>query len=220
LPKVLLMPTVLFGYFRSSAAYRVRIALAVKGVAYEHAFVHLTRNGGDQLQPAFAALNPQKLVPALKVDDALLTQSMAIIEYLEEVYPTPPLLPADSRERAWVRAVAQAIACEVHPLNNLRVLRYLVRDLGVTEAQKNAWYRHWCQEGLASVEAMVASRAGRYCLGETLSMADLLLVPQLFNARRFDVDLSAFPTLSRIEANCLSLSAFAQSAPGMQPDAE
>jgi maleylacetoacetate isomerase len=214
------MAPILYGYFRSSAAFRVRIALNLKGVAYENAFVHLTRGGGEQLQGAYAALNPQKLVPALKVDEALLTQSMAIIEYLNDLYPEPSLLPASAADRAWVRAVSQAIACDIHPLNNLRVLRYLTGPLALAEAQKDEWYRHWCREGLAAVEAMVAPRAGTYCLGDTLTMADVLLVPQLFNARRFAVDLAAMPTLLRIEAVCLTLPAFRDALPENQPDAK
>lgn len=209
----------LYGYFRSSAAYRVRIALNLKAIAYENAFVSLAR--GDQLK-AFAALNPQKLVPALETDGALLTQSLAIVEYLDETHPAPPLLPRDAAGRARVRALAQMVACDIHPLNNLRVLGYLVKTLSVNEDQKTAWYRHWIAEGLAAIEAALARDAatGAFCHGAQPTLADICLVPQVANARRFDCPLEAFPTIRRIEAACLALPAFDAARPENQPDAE
>lgn len=195
----------LYSYFRSSAAYRVRIALNLKGLPYDYRAVHLLKDGGQQLAPQYRALNPNALVPALVDGDAVLTQSLAIVEYLEETHPQPPLLPSDALGRARVRAIAQTIACDIHPLNNLRVLKYLKHELKVSEEAKNAWYKHWVELGLAGVEAM---------------LADLCLVPQLANARRFGCDLSAMPTLARIEAACAELPAFQQAAPAAQPDAE
>jgi len=216
----------LYSYFRSSASYRVRIALNLKGLAYETVPVHLLRNGGEQFSPEYRKLNPDALVPAL-VDEAhgggtALTQSLAIIEYLEETHPTPPLLPTAPIDRAFVRGIALSIACDIHPINNLRVLRYLVRDLKVSEDDKNAWYRHWCEQGLASLETMLSrdSRTGRFCYGDTPSLADCCLVPQIANAQRLNCDLSAMPTLMRINEACLALDAFAKAAPASQPDAE
>ncbi|WP_183634934.1 maleylacetoacetate isomerase [Niveibacterium umoris] len=211
----------LYTYFRSSAAYRVRIALNLKGLTPEMVPVHLVRGGGEQRQPAFLALNPQGLVPALEDEGHVLTQSLAIIEYLDETHPVPPLLPGDPAGRARVRAIAQSIACEIHPLNNLRVLGYLTGTLGVTDAQKHAWCRHWVQTGFAALEARLATdpATGRYCHGEAPTLADCLLVPQLFNARRFEVDLAPYPTLCRIEAACLALDAFVAAAPERQADA-
>jgi len=217
----------LYTYFRSSAAYRVRIALNLKGLDVDMAPVHLLRKGGEQLEQAYRSINPEGLVPAL-VDEndeegsQVLTQSIAIIEYLDEMYPEPPLLPSAPLDRAYVRGIALAIACDIHPLNNLRVLRYLVRDLGASEDAKNAWYRHWCENGLAALEKRVSAdgRAGKFCFGDTPTMADCCLVPQLANARRVDTDLSQMPTLLRIEANCVQLDAFQQAAPARQPDAE
>jgi maleylpyruvate isomerase len=211
---------VLYGYFRSSAAYRVRIALNLKGQPHEQRAVHLVRDGGAQHKPEYAALNAQRLVPTLVHGSVVITQSMAIIEYLDELYKDPPLLPKGVADRAWVRSVAQAIACDVHPLNNLRVLRYLVNDLAVTEKAKLDWYRHWCVEGLTALEAMISPHAGMYCFGDTLTLADVMLIPQLANARRFDVDLTPFPTLMRIEATCARLDAFEKAQPARQPDAE
>jgi maleylacetoacetate isomerase len=185
--------------------------------------VHLTKGGGQQFAPEYAALNPASLVPALVEDDgSVLTQSLAIIEYLEETRPEPPLLPPDPAGRARVRALALSIACEIHPLNNLRVLGYLTKTLGATEEQKNAWYRHWVETGLATVEAMLAKdpRTGAFCHGEAPTLADVLLVPQIFNARRFECRLDHVPTVMRIHQNCMKLPAFAGSAPAEQPDAE
>ncbi|MBX3455307.1 maleylacetoacetate isomerase [Ferrovibrio sp.] len=210
----------LHGYFRSSAAYRVRIALNLKGLAYEQAFVHLQKN--IQLSADFAKLNPQQLVPALEDGDTLLTQSLAIMEYLEETRPEPALLPKDAAGRARVRALAMAVACEIHPLNNLRVLRYLVREMELSEEKKNQWYRHWVETGLQALEAMLVSdpRTGSFCHGDKPSMADICLVPQIANAKRFGCDLSACPTVMRINDHCLTVAAFANAAPERQPDAE
>lgn len=210
----------LYGYFRSSAAYRVRIALNLKGLAYDNHFIHLQKN--DQLADEYAKLNPQKLVPALVDDGQVLTQSLAIIEYLDETHPEPPLLPKTPAERARVRALAQAIACDIHPINNLRVLRYLVKDLGLPDEKKDQWYRHWVEMGLQAVEALLSGNpaTGRFCHGDKPTLADICLVPQVANARRFNCDLSACPTVLRIDAECQKLEAFAQAAPGKQPDAE
>lgn len=212
----------LYTYFRSSAAYRVRIALNLKGLGYEAVPVHLIRHGGEQLQDAYRAVNPSALVPTLQDDAGTVTQSMAILEYLEETHPAPPLLPADALGRARVRALAQMVACDIHPINNLRVLRYLVRTLGVDDEAKNAWYRHWITEGFAGIEAHLARDpgTGRFCHGETPTFADCLLVPQVFNAARFEVDLAPFPTIARIDAACAELPAFAAAHPSRQPDAE
>ena len=209
-------------YFRSSAAYRVRIALHLKGLDYEAVPVHLVRGGGEHRQPAYLGLNPAGLVPALEDQGQVLTQSLAIVEYLEETHPQPALLPAAALDRARVRAIAQAIACDIHPVNNLRVLQYLTRELGVSEEQKNAWYRHWIGVGLQAVEAMLAgdARTGAFCHGDTPGLADCCLVPQVFNARRFGCELSAMPTVLRIADHCAGLEAFRRAAPEAQPDAE
>ena len=210
----------LHGYFRSSAAFRVRIALNLKGLAYDTAFVHLPR--GEHRRPAYGALNPQALVPTLDVDGNLLTQSLAILEYLEETRPQPPLLPKDAPGRARVRSLAQLIACEIHPLNNLRVLQHLKRALGQDEARVNAWYRHWIADGLAKLEAQLAgtSGTGRYCHGDAPSVADCCLVPQIFNAQRYQCDTTAYPTAMRVFAECMKLDAFDRAQPAKQPDAE
>lgn len=212
----------LYTYFRSSAAYRVRIALALKGLDYEAVPVHLVRGGGEQHQPEYRALNPAGLLPALEAGGQVLTQSLAIIEYLDETHPEPPLLPGSALDRARIRAIAQTIACEVHPLNNLRVLKYLSGTLAVDEAAKKAWYHHWVGSGLATVERLLAGdpRTGTFCHGDTPTLADLCLAPQVFNARRFDCDLSAMPTIRRIVAACEALEAFIQASPARQPDAE
>jgi maleylacetoacetate isomerase len=211
----------LYGYFRSSAAYRVRIALNLKGLAPEHVFVHLRK--GEQHAGDYLLRNPQGLVPTLATEDgALLTQSLAIIEWLEETHPQPPLLPRDADARARTRAIALAIACDIHPLNNLRVLKYLIGRLGVSEAARDEWYRHWCEVGLAALEMQLASEpaTGRFCHGDSPTLADICLVPQLANARRVTLDLGKFPTLLRIEQACQALPAFADAAPAKQPDAE
>ncbi|MCX9156450.1 maleylacetoacetate isomerase [Niveibacterium sp. 24ML] len=212
----------LYTYFRSSAAYRVRIALNLKGLKPETLPVHLLRGGGEQKQPDYLALNPQALVPALEDDGHLLTQSLAIIEYLDEVVPAPPLLPADAPGRARVRAIAQSIACEIHPLNNLRVLAYLTKTLGVADAARQDWYRHWVFTGFGALETQLSRdpACGVFCHGDSPTIADCCLVPQVFNARRFEIDLSAFPTLVRIDAACQRLAAFVDAAPARQPDAE
>ena len=211
----------LYDYFRSSAAYRVRIALNLKGVVAERAFVHLRRNA--QRSEDYLALNPQGLVPMLVADDgAVLTQSLAIVEYLDEAYPAPPLLPAAPTERARVRGIALEIACDIHPLNNLRVLQYLKNTLGVSEEQKDAWYKYWIDVGLEALETRLARDAatGRFCHGDTPTLADICLVPQLANARRMNIDVAPYPTLTRIEAAAISLPAFVDAAPAKQPDAE
>ncbi|MDQ8032066.1 MAG: maleylacetoacetate isomerase [Bordetella sp.] len=212
----------LYGYFRSSAAYRVRIALNLKGLAYESVPVHLVKDGGQQLSETYRALNPAALVPTLVDEGAALGQSMAIIEYLDETRPEVPLLPSDPLGRARVRGIAQAIACDTHPLNNLRVLKYLKHELKVSEDAKNGWYRHWVAVGLEAVERMLAASeaTGRFCHGDTPTLADLCLVPQVYNARRFDCDLSAYPTIERIDAACNAVKAFIDAQPQNQPDAE
>lgn len=211
----------LYSYFRSSAAYRVRIALALKGLDYEMDFVHLRRK--EHRSDDYLALNPQGLVPTLVDDDGTaLTQSLAIVEYLEETRPEPPLLPGDAAGRARVRALASAIACEIHPVNNLRVLVYLTREMGVDDEAKNTWYRHWVDEGLTGLEAMLADHpaTGRFCHGDRPTMADTFLVPQIFNAERFGCDLDKFPTVRRINDEMLALPALTGTAPGDQPDSE
>ncbi len=212
----------LHGFFRSSASYRVRIALNLKGIAYEHAGVHLSKGGGEQFAPAFRKLNPQSLVPVLEDGPLALTQSLAIVEYLDETHPRPPLLPATPSERARVRALALAIACDVHPLNNLRVLNYVSGPMGAGEAGKLKWYHHWIAEGLRPLEAMLVGdpATGKFCHGDTPGLADCCLVPQLANARRFKCDVAPYPTLVAIEKNCLALEAFQRAAPDQQPDAE
>ncbi len=212
----------LYSYFRSSAAFRVRIALALKGLPFEYVPVHLLKDGGQQLSEQYRALNANALVPTLLDDDHALSQSMAIVEYLDETHPEPALLPGTALDRAYVRAVAQSIACEIHPLNNLRVLKYLKHTLGVSEEAKDAWYRHWIEIGFDGLEATLAreGKAGRFCFGDTPTLADICLVPQVFNAQRFQVDLDPYPTIVRIFDACMALPAFQQAAPKAQPDAE
>jgi maleylpyruvate isomerase len=211
----------LYSYFRSSASYRVRIALNLKAIPYDTIPIHLRR--GDQLAPAYRSINPDGLVPALVVDEGdVVTQSLAIIEYLEERYPAPALLPKSPLDRAWVRSIALSIACDIHPVNNLRVLRYLAHELKVEDAVRDEWYRHWCAQGLTALETALARdpRTGKFCCGDTPTMADCCLAPQVFNAQRLNVDLSAMPTIMRINANCVALEAFAAAAPARQPDVE
>lgn len=210
----------LYDYYRSTAAYRVRIALNLKGVVYSQAPVNLRK--GEQAHPDYRGLNPQCFVPTLETEDGrLLRQSLAICEYLEDVYPQPPLLPAEAIGRARVRALAQAIACDIHPLNNLRVLRYLSTALGAGDPQKSAWYQHWIHEGFRALESMLAAdpQTGRYCHGDQTTLADLCLVPQVFNANRFDVDLANYRNIRRINDACLELAAFDRARPELQPGA-
>ena len=209
----------LYGYFRSSAAYRVRIALNLKGVAHEYAFVHLLRDGGRQRLPEYLARNPQGLVPALELDGGdVLTQSLAIIEYLDEICPEPPLVPGDAVMRARVRAIAQAVACDIHPLNNLRVLKYLRHEMGQPREAVDAWYRRWIETGFAAIETMIGDDG--YCLAGQVTLADVCLIPQVFNARRYEVDLSSYPRIGKVEAACGAMPAFAEAHPDRQPDAE
>jgi maleylpyruvate isomerase len=212
----------LYTFFRSSASYRVRIALNLKGLDYEQAPIHLRRGGGEQLKPAYKAINPQALVPALEDEGEIFSQSLAIIEYLEERYPKPPLLPSDAAERAIVRSMALLIACEVHPIQNLRVLNHLKSDHKQSDDDTIRWARHWINLGFSALEQMIISltEQGAFCFGKTPTMADLCLVPQLANARRFGVDLSAYPKLLAIESACMSLPEFANAAPEHQLDAE
>ena len=208
----------LYGAARSSASFRVRIALNLKRLPFEAVAVSLVKS--EQLTDTFRALNPAELVPVLEHDGRQLTQSLAIIEYLEEKFPSPPLLPHEPEERAYVRAMALSIACEIHPLNNLRVLRYLKHDLGLTEEQKDGWYRHWVEQGLAQLEAQLVAdkQAGRFVFGDHVTMADALLVPQIFNARRFNCSLEHVPTVMRIFDACMALPAFEQARPEQQAD--
>jgi len=211
----------LHGYWRSSAAWRVRIALNLKGMDWADSPVHLVRDGGEQRRPGFLRLNPQGLVPALETADGVLTQSLAIIEYLEETHSAPPLLPADPVGRARVRGLAQLVASDIHPLNNLRVLQYLRDSLGIDDARRDAWYRHWVMEGLRALETRLAGEAatGVFCHGDTPGLADCCLVPQLYNARRYQCPLDGFPTLLRIDAACGEREAFRRAHPDSQPDA-
>ncbi|MFZ1417523.1 MAG: maleylacetoacetate isomerase [Burkholderiaceae bacterium] len=202
---------VLYDYFRSSASYRVRIALNLKGLAYDSVPVSLLDNA--QRAPEYLSKNPQGLVPALLDGEQLLTQSLAICEYLEETYPQPALLPNDAIGRARVRALALSIACDIHPLNNLRVLRRLEAQFAADQAGKDAWYQHWIQSGFEAFEQQIQSTHGHYCFGDTVTLADLALVPQVYNARRFNCDLSAYPTMRAIEQRCLTLDAFARAIP-------
>ncbi len=209
----------LYSYFRSSAAYRVRIALNLKGLPYEMVPVHLTKDGGQQRKPDFVAINPQMRVPALALSSGeVITQSLAIIEYLDETNPEPPLLPADALERAKVRSVAQLIACDIHPLNNLVALQYIKRQLKHEQPEIDAWYHHWVLQGFTALEAML--EPGPYACGARVTLADLCLVPQVFNARRLKVPLEAFPKIAAVDAACLKLPAFDKARPENQPDAE
>lgn len=207
----------LYNYFRSSASYRVRIALALKGLDYDYKAVHLQKN--EQLGESYAAVSASRLVPMLHDGDQWLTQSLAIMEYLDETHPEPPLLPKSPVERARVRALAMDIACEIHPLNNLRVLRYLVKSLGVGEDDKNRWYRHWVETGLEVVERQLAARPGIYCHGDAPTIADCTLVPQIFNAQRFECRLDHVPNVMRVFEACMKLPAFEKTRPEHCPDA-
>lgn len=209
----------LYGYWRSTSSYRVRIALALKGLTVDQSPVHLVRNGGEQNQPAYLAINPQGRVPALELDDGrVLIQSPAILEYLEEAFPDPALLPADPVARAQVRAVAAVIGCDIHPLHNVGPLSHLRKTLGRDETEVSAWIATWVGQGLSAVEALIGDEG--YCFGATPGMADVYLIPQLYAARRFGVPLEAFRRILRVEAKANDHEAFRQAHPGAQPDAE
>ena len=209
----------LYSYFRSSAAYRVRIALNLKGLAFETIPIHLQKDGGQNLKPDYRAINPQMRVPTLKLDSGdLLTQSLAIIEYLDETHPQPPLLPRDPVARAKARALSQLVACDIHPLNNLAPLRYLKSELGQDQATIDAWYHHWVIAGFDALEAMLGD--GPYACGSAVTLADICLVPQVANARRLKVPLDAYPGIVAVDAACAKLPAFEQARPENQPDAE
>lgn len=209
----------LYSYFRSSAAYRVRIALGLKQLPYELVPIHLVKNGGEHRRPEYMALNPQKMVPLLQDQEATIPQSLAILEYLEETYPEVPLMPEEAAARARVRAIALLIAADTHPLNNMRVLNYLTKTLGLSEEQKMQWYKHWIHENFQALEQVLQSdQTGKFCHADTPTIADCCLVPQVYNARRFDCDLSAFPTIVRIADNCNQLEAFQKAAPEQQID--
>jgi maleylacetoacetate isomerase len=210
---------ILYDYFRSSAAYRVRIALNLKGLPATSRSIHLRK--GEQRASGYLDVNPQGLVPTLIVDGARLTQSLAIIEYLEEKHPSPPLLPGNAEDRAWVRAVALAIACDIHPLNNLRVLRYLDRELRVDEPKRDEWYRHWVRQGFEAIESQLAARAsGAFCFGDSPTLADICLVPQVANAGRVKLPMEPYPRIRAVNAACLALPAFDRARPEVHPDAE
>jgi maleylacetoacetate isomerase len=213
---------VVYGYFRSSAAFRVRIALNLKGIVPEWKFVHLLKDGGQQHAPGYRAVNPQELIPTLIHDGHTIGQSLAIIEYLDEVKPEPPVLPRDAAGRARVRQLADMVACDIHPVNNLRVLLHLRDDFGASEEKRAAWQRHWISLGFAAIETLLAGsrQTGRYCHGDTPTLADICLIPQLANARRVNLDLSPYPTILRIEQTALAHPAFAAALPAAQPDAE
>ena len=211
----------LYGFFRSSAAFRVRIALNLKNLPYETVPIHLRRN--EQANPGYRALNPQGLVPTLEEDDGRrLMQSLAIIEYLDEVHPVPPLLPATAADRARVRALAAIVACDIHPINNLRVLRYLTHTLGHDEAAIGTWYNHWIAAGFGALEPLLATdaRTAAFCHGDTPGLADLVLVPQVVNAERYRLDMTPYPTIARIHQSCMALAPFAAAHPDRQPDRE
>jgi maleylacetoacetate isomerase len=211
----------LYTYFRSSAAYRVRIALALKALSWTPEPVHMLRGGGEQHAPGYSAIHPQRLVPVLEDEGELLIQSIAICEYLEETHPTPPLLPADPVARAYVRSIANAVACEIHPLNNLRVLKYVTSTLGHSDEERTAWIHHWIADGFAALEAIIAGskRSGSFACGDTPGLAEAFLVPQIYNARRFNCDMSAYPTLMHIDRNCNERPEFRAAHPDAQVDA-
>ena len=211
----------LYSYWRSSAAYRVRIGLNLKALAYDIVPVHLVRDGGEQHSESYRATNPQQLVPVLQHGFRTLRQSLAILEYLDEMWPEPALLPATARDRQRVRALAQLVACDIHPLNNLRVLQYFEREWHVPQPERDEWVRHWITEGLAAFEAMLVDHpsTGTFCDGNVPTIADCSLIPQLYNARRFGIDLAAYPTIVGIERACLALEAFDAARPERQPDA-
>lgn len=210
----------LYSYFRSSAAYRVRIALNLKQIPYIYRPVHLIHNGGEQNSNQYALLNPLKLLPTLVDRDVVLTQSIAIIEYLDEVYPGKvALLPANITERAQARTLAQLIACDIHPLNNLRVLKYLSNELGATKQQSSQWYANWIHTGFRAFESLIEASSGKFCVGNQPTIADCCLVPQVYNANRYDLDLSAYPNILRVHEHCTSMPSFVKARPENQPDA-
>jgi maleylpyruvate isomerase len=211
----------LFTYFRSSAAYRVRIALNLKGLKADQHCVHLLKDGGEQHKPEYKAVNPQGFVPSLVDEGHTLTQSLAIIEYLEETHPEPRLLPKDPADRARVRTLALIVACDIHPLNNQRIVKYLEQELGADEVARKRWIQRWITEGFAALEKLLAGTpaTGKCCHGDTPTLADVCLVPQVFNAKRFETDLAPFPTIRRINDHCLTLKPFIAAAPDKQPDA-
>jgi maleylacetoacetate isomerase len=211
----------LYSYYRSSSSYRVRIALNHKKLAYEHHSVHLVKNGGEQHLPEYKALNPQELVPTFIDGDFVLTQSMAIMEYLEEKYPKPHLLPKNAEQRAYVRQLSLISVADIHPLNNLRVLNHLSGEFGVSQEQRNAWYHKWIEQGFEATERLLERspfRRGPYCCGDEITMADMCLIPQVYNAHRYEMSLEPYPLISEIEANCLKLKAFQDASPEQQPD--
>ena len=212
------MSITLYSYYRSSAAYRVRIALNLKGINYQlHALNLLS---GEEKAAPYTDVNPQGLVPVLEHDGHHFSQSMAILEYLEERYPHPPLLPVGVADRAWVRSLSNIVACDIHPLNNLRILKYLSQELDIDDGQKSSWYRHWVEQGFEALETHLLGRSNQhYCFGDAPGLADVLLIPQVYNARRFKVDMQQYPTINAIEQHCLSLPEFEKAAPENQPDA-
>ncbi|ENM5747132.1 maleylacetoacetate isomerase [Vibrio mimicus] len=213
------MSLILYGYWRSSAAYRVRIALNIKQLSYESRAVHLSKDGGEQHHAIFHHLNPSELIPVLIDGEFHLNQSLAIIEYLDEIYPEPRLIPARGAERYQVKALALDIAADIHPINNLRILQYLSAELAVSEDQKNTWYRHWIDTGFRGLEEKLSQTAGEFSVGNRLSLVDVCLVPQVYNAERFNLDMSCYPTLQRVAETLRALPAFVKAAPENQPDA-
>ncbi|UPQ86904.1 maleylacetoacetate isomerase [Vibrio sinaloensis] len=211
---------ILYGYWRSSAAYRVRIALNLKGLEYQQRSIHLVKAGGEQHTAAFQQLNPNQLVPVLVDGDMTLNQSLAIIDYLDETYPQQLLTPTDREQRYLVKALAQDIAIDIHPLNNLRVLQYLSNSLDVADTDKMRWYAHWIEHGFSALEQRLSQTHGRYCVGDQVSLVDVCLVPQVYNAKRFNVDMSPYPIIESVTASLNHLDAFQQAMPEKQPDAE
>lgn len=212
----------LYSYYRSSCSYRVRIALHFKGLSYEYHPVHLVKNGGEQHKPEYAKLNPQELVPTFIDGNFILTQSMAIMEYLEEKYPERPFMPKGQEQRAYVRQISLIQVADIHPINNLKILNHLTVDLGVTQAQKTEWYHKWIRQGFDATEKLLersAFRTGRYVCGDDVTMADMCLIPQVYNARRYELPMDKYPIICEIEKNCLLLQYFIDASPELQPDA-